>query len=985
MRLLRNYPESLDLKAFDLDCLPNNRTYYLAGELKGINQKEWTVTELVHFLVDTYSGNVGVEYSHLENDIERGWIENHVEGSFGPRRWSLKSSKERKDVLNHLLRADHTATFLNRRFPNSKVFGIEGCESLIPGLWGMVEEASRLGCEGIEMGMAHRGRMNVLHNFFRKPLSTICNQFNESEPSELGDVKYHLGTRAQLEIIDESGQVKLMHLSLAANPSHLEAVNPVVIGKCKAKQFFIGDKSMKKVCPVLLHGDAAFSGQGIVPETLELSDLPDYTVGGCIHIVINNQIGFTTDPRSARTSFHCTNSAKGVGAPIFHVNGDDVEAVVAVCKLATAFRQTFGKDVVVDIVCYRRHGHNSQDDPSITQPLTYKLIESHPTCLQIYVEKLMAMGEITSEDFQEQSRKVWESYERDFKNSLNYRADPLEWLASNWQGAAIGSLISSRPYNQTGVKLSTLYIVGKALTYVPSHIEVHKDIEKLLKSRQKVLETGEGVTMAFAESLAFGCLMAKYNPDSQAGLRGLTAEQRTLASAHSVDLNTLAVHLQEHPSVHIRLSGQDVIRGTFNQRHAAIYCQKTDTPPYWQLNNLNVKEQATISVCNSSLSEAAVLAFEYGYSLSNEMALTIWEAQFGDFANNAQTVIDNFIATGEHKWNNQSSLVLLLPHGYDGQGPEHSSGRIERFLQLVDDDEDAIPGKSSFSQAEMQAGFDALDFSKDGFITKEDLSRALCRFTDAPSERIDLRLSEIMSELGSCDESGDVNKFTRDSWCRLLESWSLQNSERRSNLIVVVPSTPAQYFHCLRRQIHRPFAKPLICFSGKWLLHHKACVSRVDDLTVGTFFQRIIIEGSRGDNMRRKKMNSVQLVSDFQIRRVIICSGKVFYHLFHARDAAGIRDIIFIRLEQIAPFPHDLIGPALKRFPSAELVWCQEEPKNMGAWSYVKPRLMTTLKENGISKYVQYVGRKSCSSPAIGGYTLHAAEQKDFIDRALSA
>mmetsp|Transcript_3340 Transcript_3340/g.4762 ORF Transcript_3340/g.4762 Transcript_3340/m.4762 type:complete len:903 (+) Transcript_3340:426-3134(+) len=893
--------------------------------------------------------------------------------------WTLSKVSDKMRIFELLLRTDHTATFLNKRFPNAKVFGIEGCESLIPGLWGILEEVSKLGCEGIEMGMAHRGRMNVLHNFFQKPLSSICNNFHESEPSELGDVKYHLGTRVQLTVRGEDEKDRIVHISLAANPSHLEAVNPVVIGKCKAKQFFIGDATMKKVCPLLLHGDASFSGQGIVPETLELSDLPDYTVGGSIHIVINNQIGFTTDPRSARTSYHCTNSAKGVGAPIFHVNGDDVEAVVVVCKLAAAFRQQFGKDVVVDIVCYRRHGHNSQDDPSITQPLTYSLIQSHPTTLQIYFEKLKSSGVLSDDDFRQISSKVWTEFEADFKDSLNYKPNPLEWLASNWQGAAIGSLISTRPYNQTGVRLATLSTVGNALTYIPPHIEVHKDIMKLIKSRQKALDSGEGFTMAFAEALAFGCLMTKYSPDLQAGLRGLTADQRTLENANNVEFNTLDVQLQEHPSVHIRLSGQDVIRGTFNQRHAAIYCQKSISPPYWQLNNLNVKEQASISVCNSSLSEAAVLAFEYGYSLSNEMALTIWEAQFGDFANNAQTVIDNFIAAGEHKWNNHSSLVLLLPHGYDGQGPEHSSGRIERFLQLVDDDEDSIPGKSSYSKAEMQAGFAALDFSKDGVITKEDLARALARFTDVPSERIDLRLAELMTELSSCgDSSGNI---TKEAWFKLLESWCLQNSERQTNLIVVMPSTPAQYFHCLRRQIHRSYSKPLVCFSGKWLLHHKACVSSVEDMTVGTFFQRVILEGSRGDNMRKRK--TVGLVSDADMKRVIICSGKVFYHLYHAREAAGVVDVTLIRLEQIAPFPHDLLGPAILRYPAADIVWCQEEPKNMGAWSFIKPRLMTTLRENGVVKTIEYVGRKPSSSPANGGYKLHVAEQKELIDRAL--
>ena len=608
------------MKVFDLESISS---FTLDQEIRGVSKSVWPVAKIIDFLVDTYCTSVGIEYSHVENDSQRKWIEDKVEVNLGPTKWSLNSAKEQRKVFEKLLRSHKTAEFLNRKFFNAKVFGIEGCEVLIPGLWAVVEEAAKQGCEGIEMGMAHRGRMNILHNFFLKPLSTICNHFHESEPSELADVKYHLGTRAHLKV-NIDGTQRSVHVSLAANPSHLEAVNPVVIGKCRAKQFFIGDTTMKKVCPVLLHGDASFSGQGIVPETLELSDLPDYTVGGSVHIVINNQVGFTTDPRSARTSYHCTNSAKGVGAPIFHVNGDDVEAVVVVCKLAMAFRQQFGKDVVVDIVCYRRHGHNSQDDPSITQPHTYKLIESHPTAVDIYYNKLKSLGVLTESDVRRMSESIQMEYELDFNNSLSYKSDPVEWLASNWQGAAIGSLVSSRPYNQTGVRLDTLHSVGRALTFIPPNIHTHKDIEKLIKSREKMLATGEGITMAFAEALAFGCLMTKYNSEAYPGLRGLSAEQRTIESANSVDFNIMNVAMQEHPSVHIRLSGQDVIRGTFNQRHAAIYCQNSSSLPYWQLNNLNMGDQATFSVCNSSLSEAAVLAFEYGYSLSNEMALTIW-------------------------------------------------------------------------------------------------------------------------------------------------------------------------------------------------------------------------------------------------------------------------------------------------------------------------------------------------------------------------
>lgn len=991
VRLLRNYSTKgiLDFDPFDLQNeIQPNAVFQLNGELKerGQENKWWSLEELVKSLVSTYCSTVGVEFSHIESDRQRMWLEEKAEER-GARGWSLVEREEKLQVLKHLMRVDHTAKFLTKTFPSSKVFGIEGCEALIPGLWGILQTASSLGCEAIEMGMAHRGRMNVLHNFFGKPLHTICATFNESDLSELGDVKYHLGTRAELVVKDCSSndpQERTVHVSLAANPSHLEAVNPVVIGKTKAKQFFIEDKEMKLVCPLLLHGDASFSGQGIVPETLELSNLPDYTVGGTVHVVINNQIGFTTDPRSSRTSYHCTNSAKGVGAPIFHVNADDVEAVVSVCKLAMEFRQKFGRDVVVDLVGYRRHGHNSQDDPSITQPLTYKLIQDHPTSLEIYCKKLIAEGLRTHAEITSASIALSQEYEMSLKS--NYIPDPLEWLASNWQGAAIGSLLSTRPYNQTGVRESTIQAVGRALVAIPEHFEVHKDIHKLISNRKKMLETRQGITMAFAEALAFGTLMSKFNPTStEFGLRGLSPSKRTLAAASSVAFNTMDVQLKEHPCVHIRLSGQDVIRGTFNQRHAAIYCQKSGQP-YYQLNNLGL-EQATISVSNSSLSESAVLGFEYGYSLSNEMALTIWEAQFGDFSNNAQCIIDNFVSSGEHKWNNHSSLVLLLPHGFDGQGPEHSSCRPERFLQLTDDDEDSIPGKSTFAKAEIQSGFDALSgINKDsgGAIEKVELGRILSRLNaGASAERIELTLAEIMAEQDSDGEQtpGEISShISRDKWCRLMEAWYLHNSERKSNLIVVIPTTPANLFHVLRRQIHRPFSKPLVVISGKWLLHHKACVSPMSDLLEGTFFQRVIAEGGRGDNMK----SSIALKDDKNIRRVIFCSGKLFYHLFRSREVAGIDDITIIRIEQIAPFPYDIIGPILQRFQHAELVYCQEEPKNQGAWSYVRPRLITCLRENGLPVVpIKYCGRKPSSSPASGGYTVHSAEQKEFVELAL--
>ena len=979
VRMLRPYYTSsssrkLNLDPFQLEDLNLSARFELPGVGRE-TEKLWTLPSLIAFLADTYCSNVGVEFP--EDDKQRQWLEKRVEDLGGSMKWGLGSKEEKVQVLEQLMRVDRTANFLTRTFPSSKVFGIEGCDALIPGLWGVAETGSSLGVECFEMGMAHRGRMNILHNFLQKSLSSICASFQEADPNELGDVKYHLGTRAQVKV---GG--KVVHVSLAANPSHLEAVNPVVLGKAKAKQFFIEDTDMTRVCPLLLHGDASFSGQGIVPETLELSNLEEYRVGGCVHLIVNNQIGFTTDPRDARTSLHCTNPAKGVGAPIFHVNADDVEAVVQVCRLAMEYRQQFGRDVVVDIVGYRRHGHNSLDDPSITIPLTTRLIKAHPAAIEIYTRKLLDQGVVTAEEVESLSKKMHDEYEAQYVASQSYTPDPLEWLASNWQGAAIGSLLNSRPYNQTGVRLSTLKAVGQALTRVPQGFSLHRDVEKLLATRRKILETGSGVTMAFAEALAFGSLLSKFSPGAETGLRGLSRQERTVESAsQTINGLMLDVTMQEHPCVYIRLSGQDVIRGTFNQRHAALYDQVTGES-YWQLNNLGLQEQATINVCNSSLSESAVLGFEYGYSLSNEMALTIWEGQFGDFANNAQAIIDNFITSGESKWGCFSSLVMLLPHGYDGQGPEHSSARVERFLSLVDDDEDAIPGKNASMRAEIEAGFDAISTKQGGVVDRAELGRILSRLSAGalPAERIELTLTEIMQELGTDQDKA----ITREAWCRVMDSWNIHNSERKSNLIVCAPSTPANYFHALRRQIHRPFSKPLVVFSGKWLLHHKACVSRLDDMAEGTFFQRVISEGGRGDNMQTQK-RTIRLKPDAEIRRVILCSGKIFYHLYHAREAAGLDNVTIIRIEQIAPFPHDLLAPLLERFPNArEIVWCQEEPKNQGFWPFIRPRLQTCMRENGLDvKPLLYRGRKPSSSPASGGYSVHVTEQKTLIDAAL--
>eukprot|EP00606_Chrysophyceae_sp_TOSAG23-5_P001557 GSChrysophyteH2.ASY1.ANO1.599.1 assembled CDS len=878
MRNRGHYAATLDpLATVNLEeILPLYDELYIQGDPLDpddtINRyKKWSVNGLIKALQGTYTTNVGVEISHVENEVQKSWlmyqIERHMSAESST--WNKVDPIQQMRNLKRLIRTDHAAKLLNKKFPSAKVFGIEGCESLIPGLWSLLGRGShKWGMEGVEMGMAHRGRMNVLHDVLGKSFKAICTDFNESE-HYYGDVRYHLGTRATIitNALDPAASDKKVHISLAANPSHLEAVNAVVMGKCKAKQNLLGDDTQRRVMPILLHGDASFSGQGVVPECLELSNMSEYNVGGTIHIIINNQIGFTTDPKDARTAYHCTDVAKGVGAPIFHVNGDDVDAVVAVCKIAADWRMTFKRDCVVDIVCYRRHGHNEQDDPKITHPLMVKKIEKHKTTLEIYKEKLINQGLITEVDLKRMSRSVLDEYELDFREAMGYSPDPVDWLQSNWQGDALGSLLAKRPFNSTGVRWNVLQDVGKALTEIPENIVLHKEVKKIIRKYENILKTGEGVTWALAEALAFGSLVTKY-------------------------------------LVNVRVSGQDCIRGTFNQRHAAIICQETGEP-YWPLDNLSVggfDDQAQIDICNSNLSEFAVMGFEYGYSLSNEMALTIFEAQFGDFANNAQCIIDNFISSGEQKWNNKSSIVLLLPHGYEGNGPEHSSGRLERFLSMVDDDQDAIPGKSDFNRADIEEG------------------------------------------------------------C----SW-------KHNLIVTVPSTPAQYFHCLRRQIHRPYAKPLVLMSAKWMLHHKL----------------VIMEGPtyKGDNTTWRM--KAPLLPDNEIKKVILCSGKIFYQLFHMRESKGIRDTTFVRLEQIAPFPYDIMSTVIARYPEAEMVWCQEEPKNMGAYFYVKPRLATAMadleKEGGpAERPLKYVGRMPSGAPANGGMKQHLSDQREILQKALN-
>ncbi|CAI5956691.1 unnamed protein product [Closterium sp. NIES-64] len=893
------------------------------------------------------------------------------------------------------LHTDAFERFLARKFPSVKRFGIEGGEALVPGLLALLGRAAGSGVKfvelgmahrwvgwgaqvgggvhkwawriggwwgaqvgmahtwvvgggvhkwawriggwwGAQVGMAHRGRLSVLHAVLGKPLSSILSEFKPPEVSpelsellQVGDVKYHLGTRSTLEF--ESNQVQV---SLLPNPSHLELVDPVVVGKARAKQLFTNDSSRRSVMGLILHGDAAFSGLGLAPEVLQLSDLPEYTTGGTIHVIINNQIGFTTDPKLARSSPHPSDFAKAVGAPIFHVNADDPEAVAHICSLAVDWRQTFGKDVVVDLVCYRRHGHNEQDDPRVTQPLMYSLVDSHPPCLQLYASRLMAEEVVTAEEIASWQADVEAEFERAFENTSKQQVSPQDWLAANWQGEALGSLVSQRKVQPTGLPLKTLQRVGDVLCTVPPDFTLHPQVALLLENRRKMMATGEGIDWAMAEALAFGSLLLPFDPS----------------------LNQTA---DSNPTHAVRLSGQDCERGTFNHRHAVMH-EQTTGQRYTPLQHV-AAGQERFMVCNSSLSEAAVLGFEYGFSLENENALVCWEAQFGDFANNAQAIIDNFIVSGEDKWMTPTGLVLLLPHGFDGQGPEHSSARLERYLQLVNDDADHLPGYSPHLAAQIEAGFTIADRDNKGHVSLSDLLEFMQSQYGLGHDYVTALAHQM-----HIDESNQISKA---DWESFMVRWMRRNAQRDNNVCVVNLTTPANYFHALRRQVNRHFSKPLVVMSPKYLLHHKPCASPLSHFTSGTFFQPVIADGDIGDNMRH--LHADKLLPPGEMKRLVLCSGKIYYSLAHARRARKQWEVGLMRIEQLAPMAVDHVARVINSHSAAELVWAQEEPKNMGAWPYIRPRVSTLLHSlcpdhpaTSAPTPIRFVGRAPSASPA---------------------
>ena len=817
----------------------NKEDYKNKIYLDGITNKDYSnIKEILSFLKKTYCGSIGYEYMHISNPSERKWIRDRVEKDEN----ALQFTKNGKNaILNKLIQAEGFEKFLNTKFVGTKRFGLDGAESLIPALEQIIKIGGQFKIKEVKIGMSHRGRLNVLANVLQKSYKRIFNEFagemNDDGEDTAGDVKYHLGASSDREFDGNS-----VHVSLTDNPSHLEAVNPVVLGQARAKQFFHKDKERNKVIPILIHGDAAFAGQGIVAECFAMSGLPGHNTGGTIHIIINNQIGFTTSPRFARSSPHPSDVAKMVDAPIIHANGDDPEAVVYATRIATEFRLKFNRDVVIDLVCYRRFGHNEGDEPSFTQPLMYKKIRSHPSTTNIYGKKLINENIIIEEDLNLKIKKFKDLLDQQFKTAKDYKPK-IEWFEGTWSRYKPEKGKDKR--GATGVDSNILLNISNKINEVPSDSNIHKTIKKILETRKKSIEQGSGIDWATAEALAFGSLLEEGYP--------------------------------------VRLVGQDSGRGTFSQRHSVLRNQ-IDNSRYIPLNNIS-KSQKNFEIVDSFLSELAVLGFEYGYSLVAPNTLTLWEAQFGDFANGAQVIIDQFIASGERKWKRASGLVMLLPHGYEGQGPEHSSARLERFLQLCAND----------------------------------------------------------------------------------------------NLQIMNCTTPANYFHALRRQVLRDFRKPLIIMTPKSLLRNKYCVSELKDFSKQNSFHRVMWDHS----MDPKSKGFIKLKNNSDIKKVILCSGKIYFDLLAAREKIKKNDVIIFRIEQLYPFPAKSLVKELKPFAkNANFYWCQEEPKNMGAWLLVRDYIRWTLdtikaKNNEIS----YIGRIPDASPATGYAKRHLSEQQEIINK----
>ena len=807
-----------------------------------------SLNRILEILRRTYCSTFGMQFMHISDPEEKSWLQQRIEG---PDKEISFSKEGRRAILQKLIEGEAFEQLIHKRYPGTKRFGIDGAESLLPALEQIIKRGGQLGLKDINFGMPHRGRLNVMAAVMQKPYSAIFHEFlggvsSGGDDYGSGDVKYHLGVSDDREFDGNS-----VHLSLAPNPSHLEVVAPVVMGKARAKQQMASgtyqSHNPEQVMAVILHGDSAFAGQGIVMECFQLSQLKGYRTGGTLHVIVNNQIGFTTTPDEYRSGQYASDVAMMVEAPIFHVNGDDPEAVVFAARVATEYRQKFGKDVVLDIICYRRYGHNEGDDPSFTQPLMYQAIGAKKTTREIYADRLIALGDLTAEEHEKDVDAFYAVLDGEFDKAKSYETQPPDWLQGVWQGLIQPEEGDGKRRGDTSVEIERLREIGQKITAVPNSVDIHRTLKRIIKARADKVASEENIDWGLAEHLAFGTLITEGHP--------------------------------------VRLSGQDSERGTFSQRQSHFIDQK-DEHKYTPLNNLS-GDQEYYQVLNSHLSEEAVLGFEYGFSGAAPHALTIWEAQFGDFANGAQVMVDQFISSSEQKWLRMSGLVMLLPHGYEGQGPEHSSARLERYLQMCAED----------------------------------------------------------------------------------------------NMQVTNVSTPANYFHVLRRQVKRSFRKPLINMSPKSLLRHKLCVSTFKEMGPGSEFHRLLWD----DAEYHPEVSQIKLLDDKNIKRVIICSGKVYYDLFEAREELGRNDIYLLRVEQLYPYPNDGVQGELKRFKNAEIVWCQEEPKNMGAWMYINPRLEESLIAiKAKQTRARYVGRPAAASTATGIAAKHKREQQAIIDDAFA-
>ena len=812
-----------------------NRKIFLDGVL-GLQYA--TLNEILIIVKKTYCANIGYEFMHMGDPEEKTWIRDRIEGR---EKEVTFTENGKKAILTKIIEAEGFEKYLHVKFVGTKRFGLDGGESLRPALEQIIKRGGNLGVKEIKIGMPHRGRLNVLANVMGKSYKAIFSEFfgksvNSKKDFE-GDVKYHLGASADREFDGNN-----VHISLTDNPSHLEAVNPVVLGQVRAKQFFHKDPERKKVIPVLMHGDAAFAGQGVVAECFAMSGLPGHNIGGTIHIIVNNQIGFTTAPRFARSSPYPSDVAKIAQAPIFHVNGDDPEAVVHCAKIATEFRQKFNRDVVIDIVCYRRFGHNEGDEPSFTQPLMYKKIKVQPTTLDIYGKKIANERLLSLEEISNKKKNFKNYLEEQFQSSKSYKSE-LKWYDGTW--SRFKPELGKDKKGVSGVSKTEVVEIGKKITSVPSNFAIHKTLKKIFDIKKKMFTETQPIDWSTAESLAFGTLLSE--------------------------------------GFSVRLSGQDSGRGTFSQRHSVLRNQDSHER-YIPLNHIS-KNQKKFEIIDSLLSELAVLGFEFGYSLSEPETLVLWEAQFGDFANGAQIIIDQFITSSESKWGRASGLVMLLPHGYEGQGPEHSSARLERFLQLCDGE----------------------------------------------------------------------------------------------NIQVVNCTTPANYFHVLRRQMHRGFRKRLIVMTPKSLLRNKKRVSKLEDFTKKNTFHRIL-----EDHAYLTENKLINLKKDKKIEKVIMCSGKIYFDLIDAREKAKNNSVTFVRIEQLYPFPAKTLAKLLKRYTNANFYWCQEEPQNMGAWNTVKVYIERTLEIIQFKRdKIKYIGRKPSASTATGNLNKHLAQQKEILEKVV--